>query len=159
MTDRDRSRRARLVVVPDPDGDARPGDLAPGQAANPARIYDYLLGGKDNYAADRLAGQRALAAIPEIRNVARANSRFLVRAVRFAAEQGIGQFIDLGTGFPTSPNVHEVARGTCPGANVIYVDNDPVVTAHNRRCGRRFPGWSRSRVTSATRTPCWPTVK
>ncbi len=87
-------------MVPDLEGDAQPGELAPGQAANPARIYDYLLGGKDNYAADRLAAQRAIAAMPDIGKVARANRRFLVRAVRFAAEQGIGQFIDLGTGFP-----------------------------------------------------------
>ena len=140
MPDRDHSRTAGLAPVPDQEGDARPGELAPEQAANPARIYDYLLGGKDNYAADRLAAQHAIAAIPEVRKVARANRRFLVRAVRFAAEQGIGQFIDLGTGFPTSPNVHEVARGTCLEAKVIYVDNDPVVTAHSRALRATVPG-------------------
>jgi hypothetical protein len=140
MTDRDRFRNARLVVVPDLSGDVQQEELAPGQAANPARIYDYLLGGKDNYAADRLAAQHAIAAMPEVRNVARANRGFLVRAVRHAAEHGIGQFIDLGTGFPTSPNVHEVARGMRPGAKVIYVDNDPVVTAHNRALRATVPG-------------------
>ena len=103
-------------------------------------MYDYLLGGKDNYTVDRLAARRAIAAIPEVRSVARSNRRFLVRAVRFAAGQGVGQFIDLGTGFPTSPNVHEVARGACPDARVIYVDNDPVVTAHNRALRATVPG-------------------
>jgi hypothetical protein len=141
MTDRDQPPVVKLFPVPGPDASARMvGKVAPGQVASPARIYDYLLGGKDNYAADRLAAQRAIAAIPEIRKVAKANRRFLVRAVRFAAEQGITQFIDLGTGFPTSPNVHEVARGTCPHAKVIYVDNDPVVTAHNRALRATVPG-------------------
>jgi hypothetical protein len=126
--------RAGLASVPRADTDERFAGLppAPASTASPARIYDYLLGGKDNYAADRLAAQRAMDAIPEVRRVARANRRFLVRAVRYAAGRGIQQFIDLGTGFPTSPNVHEVARQTCPGAKVIYCDNDPVVTAHNR---------------------------
>lgn len=89
---------------------------------------------------DRVAAQRAIEAIPEVRRVARANRRFLVRATRFAAGQGIGQFIDLGTGFPTSPNVHEVARQTCPAAKIIYCDNDPVVTAHNRALRATAPG-------------------
>ncbi len=140
MTDRDHSPAVRLFPVPGPDTGEGLGELAPAPAASPARIYDYLLGGKDNYAADRLAAQRAIAAIPEIRKVAKANRRFLVRAVRFAAEQGIRQFIDLGTGFPTSPNVHEVARGTCAQAKIIYVDNDPVVTAHNRALRATVPG-------------------
>jgi hypothetical protein len=126
--------------VSSPDGGAEVGEPVPGQVASPARIYDYLLGGKDNYAADRLAAQRAIAAVPGIRKVAKANRRFLVRAVRFAAEQGIAQFIDVGTGFLTSPNVHEVARGTCPHAKIIYVDNDPVVTAHNRALRATVPG-------------------
>ncbi len=89
---------------------------------------------------DRLAAGRAIAAIPEVRSVARANRRFLVRAVRFVTGQGIRQFIDLGTGFPTSPNVHEVARGACPDAKVIYCDNDPVVSAHNRALRATVPG-------------------
>ena len=149
MTERDRAGAAAdqrlaaaagLASVSRPDADTRFRELAPAQAASPARIYDYLLAGKDNYAVDRLAARRAIAAIPEMRRVARANRRFLVRAVRFAAEQGTGQFIDLGTGFPTSPNVHEVARETCPGAKVIYVDNDPVVAAHNRALRAKVPG-------------------
>jgi hypothetical protein len=140
MTDRDQAQVAGQRPVPSPDTGEQSGEVAPALVANPARIYDYLLGGKDNYAADRLAAQRAIAAIPEIRKVAKANRRFLVRAVRFAAEQSITQFIDLGTGFPTSPNVHEVARGTCPHAKIIYVDNDPVVTAHNRALRATVPG-------------------
>ena len=95
-------------------------------------MYDYYLGGKDNFPADREAAENALSVVPDGRAVARANRRFMVRAVRYLARQGIKQFVDLGAGIPTSPNVHEVARGTIPDAHVVYVDNDPVVTVHNR---------------------------
>ena len=97
-----------------------------------ARIYDHLLGGKDNFAADRAAAARLIELVPEARKIARDNRSFLVRAVRFLAEVGVRQFIDLGTGIPTSPNVHEVARKTAPDARVVYVDHDPVVLAHSR---------------------------
>lgn len=97
-----------------------------------ARMYDYYLGGKDNFPADRDAAQRVIDAYPEQRQLARNNRGFLVRAVRYLAEGGIDQFIDLGTGIPTSPNVHEVAREVRPDARVVYVDNDPVVTTHTR---------------------------
>jgi S-adenosyl methyltransferase len=97
-----------------------------------ARMYDHLLGGKDNFAADRAAAARLIELVPEAQKIARDNRSFLVRAVRFLAEAGVGQFIDLGTGIPTSPNVHEVARKTVPGARVVYVDHDPVVLAHSR---------------------------
>src|SRR5579859_420199 len=96
--------------------------------AHPARMYDYYLGGKDNFEADRVAAEKAMAAVPDARNLARTNREFLVRAVRSMAAGGIDQFIDLGSGFPTSPNVHEVV----PGARVVYVDNDPVVVSHNQ---------------------------
>ncbi len=96
-----------------------------------ARIYDYLLGGKDNYAVDRAAADRVLAVAPDQRNLARANRAFAIRALRVLADSGIGQFIDLGTGFPTSPSVHEVARLANPAAAVVYVDYDPIVHAHN----------------------------
>ncbi|WP_214104820.1 SAM-dependent methyltransferase [Acrocarpospora catenulata] len=96
-----------------------------------ARVYDYLLGGKDNYAVDRAIAERLLSVAPDTRSVARANRAFLARAVRFLCEQGITQFIDLGTGIPTSPSVHEVARETHPEARVVYVDNDPLVKVHN----------------------------
>jgi S-adenosyl methyltransferase len=97
-----------------------------------ARIYDYLIGGKDNYAADRAAAQQFVDLVPEVPRIARANRAFLVRCVRFLAEAGVRQFIDLGAGIPTSPNVHEVARRSQPGAHVVYVDHDPVVVAHGR---------------------------
>jgi len=96
-----------------------------------ARIYDYLLGGKDNYAVDRAAAERVLAVAPDQRNLARANRAFAIRALRVLADSGISQFIDLGTGFPTSPSVHEVARMASPLAQVVYVDYDPIVHAHN----------------------------
>jgi hypothetical protein len=96
-----------------------------------ARVYDYLLGGKDNYAVDREAAEKILALAPSSRRLARSQRAFLVRVVRFMAETGIRQFIDLGTGIPTSPNVHEVARSVDPTARVVYVDFDPVVIAHN----------------------------
>src|SRR6266516_2013792 len=99
---------------------------------HPARAYDYLLGGKDNFPADRASAERVLAAAPEMRDTARSNRAFLVRAVRFLAEQGIRQFLDIGTGIPTSPNVHEVAQQIAPQARVVYVDNDPLVLVHAR---------------------------
>jgi S-adenosyl methyltransferase len=99
---------------------------------SPARMYDYYLGGKDNFPADRQAAGLALSVVPFGREVARANRQFLVRAVQFMARDGIGQFIDLGTGLPTRPNVHEVARDIRPGARVLYVDNDPMACAHAR---------------------------
>jgi hypothetical protein len=96
-----------------------------------ARIYDYLLGGKDNYAVDREAAERLLAVVPDQRLLARANRAFVIRAVRYLAKAGIGQFIDLGTGIPTAPSVHEVVREIDGSARVVYVDRDPVVKVHN----------------------------
>ena len=97
---------------------------------HPARIYDYWLGGKDNFAADRDAAEHALSLVPEFRHYAVGNRKFLVRAVRFLAQSGIRQFLDLGTGLPTSPNVHEVAQDVDPDCRVVYVDSDPIVAAH-----------------------------
>ena len=96
-----------------------------------ARIYDYLLGGKDNYAVDRAAAEKVLAVVPDQRRLARANRAFAMRAVAVVAGAGVRQFIDLGTGIPTSPSVHEVAMRAVPSAHVVYVDHDPVVQAHN----------------------------
>ncbi|HEX6523627.1 MAG TPA: SAM-dependent methyltransferase [Streptosporangiaceae bacterium] len=97
---------------------------------HPARVYDYLLGGKDNFAVDREAAEMSLKISPEILDSARANRGFLVRAVRFLRDNGIRQFLDIGTGLPTSPNTHEVAQSEHPDARVVYVDNDPVVFLH-----------------------------
>ena len=101
--------------------------------AHPARVYDYWLGGKDNFPADRALAEHIMQAIPTMRAMAAANRAFLTRAVRYlAAEAGIRQFLDIGTGIPTSPNVHEVAQAVAPDARVVYVDNDPIVLAHAR---------------------------
>src|SRR4029450_494749 len=90
-----------------------------------ARIYDYALGGKDNFAVDREAFSMMVQSFPDYPNLAKANRGFIIRAVTFMAEAGIDQFIDLGTGIPTSPNVHEIAQRVRPNATVVYVDNDP----------------------------------
>jgi hypothetical protein len=101
--------------------------------AHQARIYDYWLGGKDNFAADREAAGQAAAAYPPILRAVRAQRAFLARAVRHLAEQaGIRQFLDIGTGLPTASNTHEVAQAAAPQARVVYVDNDPMVLAHAR---------------------------
>ncbi|GAA4601103.1 O-methyltransferase involved in polyketide biosynthesis [Actinoplanes octamycinicus] len=97
-----------------------------------ARIYDYLLGGKDNFEADRRAAEEMLKHTPKLPVSMNANRRFMVKAVRHLAERGFRQFLDVGTGLPTHPNLHEVAQGTAPDATVIYVDNDPLVLAHAR---------------------------
>jgi trans-aconitate methyltransferase len=114
--------------------------------AHPSRVYDYWLGGKDNFAADREAAERVLAVTPGLRMRVQANRAFLVRAVRFLAgpadrpaasaapiaSAGISQFLDIGTGIPSANNTHEVAQSVNPAARIVYVDNDPIVLAHAR---------------------------
>jgi hypothetical protein len=101
--------------------------------AHIARVYDYWLGGKDNFEADRTAGEEALAAYPDLVSSVRANRAFLARGVRFlAAEAGVRQFLDIGTGIPSANNTHEVAQSVAPQSRVVYVDNDPIVLAHAR---------------------------
>jgi hypothetical protein len=97
-----------------------------------ARMYDYYLGGKDNFEIDREAVRRVEKAMPEIRQLALENRAFLRRAVRHMARQGIRQFIDIGSGLPTAGNTHEIAQEIIPDARVVYVDNDPVVLQHGR---------------------------
>src|ERR1700752_3328325 len=98
-----------------------------------ARIYDYLLGGKDHFAVDRETAEKAIKAIPTGRTAARETRAFLGRAVHYlVAEAGIGQFLDIGTGLPSANNVHEVAQDVDPSCRVVYVDNDPIVLAHAR---------------------------
>ncbi len=96
-----------------------------------ARIYDYLLYGKDNFAVDRAAAEKLMESRLDPRRLSLANRAFLTRAVGFLARRGIAQYLDLGSGLPTSPSVHEVARNTVPSARVVYVDHDPIVVAHN----------------------------
>jgi S-adenosyl methyltransferase len=97
-----------------------------------ARMYDYYLGGKDNFPVDRAAVDQVARAMPEIRELALENRAFLRRAVRYLAGQGVRQFIDIGSGLPSQGNVHEVAQAIDPGTRVVYVDNDPIVLAHGR---------------------------
>jgi SAM-dependent methyltransferase len=99
---------------------------------HPARIYDFLLGGKDNFQVDRDAAEKVVAAVPTARAEVTANREFLRRAVAYAAGQGISQFLDIGTGIPTVGPTHEVAQQVNPQARVAYVDNDPIVLAHSR---------------------------
>jgi SAM-dependent methyltransferase len=107
---------------------------------SPARMYDYALGGKDNFSVDRDAVDRVAGHFPEFRAVAQANRGFLVRAVHAMAEAGVRQFLDLGTGIPTAPSVHEVASRVLPDCRVVYVDNDPIVMAHTRARQASRPG-------------------
>lgn len=107
---------------------------------NVARMYDYYLGGKDNFAADREAAERVISLMPGSRAGARANRAFLMRAVRYlVAEAGIRQFLDIGTGLPTQNNVHEVALSIDKGVRVVYVDYDPVVCSHGRALVHGYP--------------------
>jgi hypothetical protein len=124
-----------------PRGDLSVTDKQPGSAGpvfdtgvpHPARVYNAILGGKDNYAADRTAAEATIRAFPANALAARANRAFLARAVRYlATEAGIRQFLDIGTGLPSADNTHEVAQAAAPGCRVVYVDNDPIVLAHAR---------------------------
>jgi hypothetical protein len=118
-----------------PGGGADAGRTVPFDitVAHQARMYDYVLGGKDNYAADRAAMDAALKVYPHIALGARANRAFLGRAVGYlAGEAGVRQFLDIGTGIPTAGNTHEVAQAIAPESRVVYVDYDPVVLAHAR---------------------------
>ena len=99
---------------------------------NMARIYDYWLGGKDHFPADRAEADRLLGIYPPLRDLVRENRAFVIEAVSWAARQGVGQFIDLGAGLPASPAVHQAARTVMPAARVAYVDLDPVVLSHAR---------------------------
>src|SRR5215472_146058 len=105
-----------------------------------ARVYDYLLGGKENFAADRAVGDQIIERLPAVRTQVRGQRAFLARTVRYlTAEAGIRQFLDVGTGIPTAGNVHDVAQAIAPSSRVLYVDNDPIVLAHSRALLRGTP--------------------
>lgn len=127
-----RRRRRHLKTVtgipPDPAGDPEIDTTV----AHPARIYDYWLGGQDNYPADRAAAERAIRDYPGILEGVRAQRAFLARTVSYLAEAGIRQFLDIGTGLPAANNTHEVAQRIAPDSLVVYVDNDPLVLTHAR---------------------------
>ncbi len=120
-----------------PGGGGSAGEIGPlpfdTSVAHQARMYDYMLGGKDNYAADRAATEAAYKIWPDMAFAARANRAFLGRVIRYlAADAGIRQFLDIGTGIPTAGNTHQVAQAVAPESRVVYVDYDPVVLAHAR---------------------------
>lgn len=118
-------------MAADGDEGRSPADLHP-EVPHPARMYDYFLGGKDNFPADREAAERVMAISPMVRASALANRAFLQRSVRHLAHLGIKQFLDIGTGIPTAGNTHEVAQQVHPDARVAYLDNDPIVLVHSR---------------------------
>src|SRR5690349_21222186 len=95
--------------------------------AHPARVYDWLLGGKDNYPVDEAVGEQLP---PEAKDAARQNRAFMHRASAWLAEQGVDQFLDIGTGIPTKPNLHQIVQDITPTAKVVYTDNDPIVLRH-----------------------------
>ncbi|RDI65519.1 SAM-dependent methyltransferase [Nocardia pseudobrasiliensis] len=107
---------------------------------NSARVYDYLLGGRNNYSVDRLVAEQMIEAIPDIRAIAAANRQFVLLATTTAAQAGVRQFIDLGAGIPTSPAVHEMAQKIDADARVVAVDYDPVVQAHANAFLSGVPG-------------------
>jgi hypothetical protein len=119
-------------VSPSDDAESPPPKIDPNVPHN-ARVWDYWLGGKDNFAADRQMGDQVRQMVPVIGQVARADRQFLIRAVRFlAGEAGVRQFLDIGTGLPTANNTHQVAQAIAPESAVVYVDNDPLVLVHAR---------------------------
>jgi|SRR5579859_6210104 len=119
-----------------------------------ARVYDYWLGGRDNFAADRDLADRVRAAFPNITHTARANRAFHARSIYYLAhEMGVRQFLDIGTGFPTANNTHEVAQRIARDCRVVYVDNDPMVMSHARALLKTFPGGSCAYLDADIRDP------
>ena len=122
--------------------------------AHSARVWNYLLGGKDNFAADRATGDLILTLFPGIAHIARVQRRFLARAVRYlAAEAGITQFLDIGTGLPTANNTHQVAQQVAPQSRIVYVDNDPLVLVHAQALLTSAPGGVTSYIEADVRDP------
>ena len=120
---------------------------------HPARRYNYWLGGKDHFAADRASGDAIAQAFPIVVELARANRKFLGRCVRFVAGQGVRQFLDVGTGLPAPANTHEVAQQIAPESRVVYVDNDPIVMVHARALLRGDPRGRTAYLEADLRTP------
>lgn len=118
-----------------------------------ARIWNYWLGGKDNYTADRAAGDEVIARMPDIVEGARAERAFLVRVVRFLVGEGVREFLDIGTGLPTMNNTHEVAQSIAPECRVVYVDNDPIVMVHARALLTSTPEGATQYVQADLRDP------
>src|SRR5690606_15765062 len=128
----DRRIRVSRGGVSDPSWSHRAVPEVDTSAPHFARVYDYWLGGKDNFEVDRDVAEATLRIYPAVRTMARENRAFLRRAVAFLAEHGVRQFIDVGTGIPTAENTHEVAQRVAAASRVVYVDNDPLVLTHAR---------------------------
>ena len=132
-------------------GESAPFDTS---VAHVARVYNYWLGGKDYFAADRAAGEQAIKAFPDIVLSARANRAFLARTVRFlAGEAGIRQFLDIGTGIPSANNTHEVAQSVAQDSRIVYVDNDPIVLTHARALLTSDPAGATNYIDADLREP------
>src|SRR5690606_15319759 len=143
----------------EPGGTAEEGEKAPSRGIDPtvahnARVWNHWLGGKDNYAVDRAVGEHVRSVFPSIAEVARADRAFLRRAVRhLAKEEGVRQFLDIGTGLPTADNTHEVAQAFAPEARVVYVDNDPLVLVHARALLTSGPAGETAYIEADARDP------
>ncbi|MFJ3755991.1 SAM-dependent methyltransferase [Streptomyces sp. NPDC090080] len=120
---------------------------------HPARMYDWYLGGKDNYPVDEEMGRQMLALDPRVPVMARVNRAFMHRATRWLAERGVRQFLDIGTGIPTEPNLHQIAQGVAPDARVVYCDNDPIVLAHASALLRSTPEGATEYLQADVRDP------
>lgn len=119
-----------------------------------ARVWNYLLGGKDNYPPDREVGEAILQMFPDIAHLARLQRLFLVRAVQYLAnEAGMRQFLDVGTGLPTADNTHEVAQRAAPESRIVYVDNDPLVLVHAQALLTSAPGGATDYIQADVRDP------
>ncbi len=118
-----------------------------------ARMYDYFLGGKDNYPVDAAAAEKVISLFPAVREMARVNRDFMHRASRSLAERGIRQFLDIGTGIPTRPNLHQVVQGINPSARVVYADNDPIVLRHAEALLHSTPEGSTTYIQADVREP------
>src|SRR5947209_14188286 len=135
------------------DGEGAPAQLDTSEAHS-ARVWNYLLGGKDNFAADRATGDLILTMFPGIAQIARVQRRFLARAVRYlAGEAGIRQFLDIGTGLPTANNTHQIAQQVAPESRIVYVDNDPLVLVHAEALLTSAPGGVTSYIEADVRDP------
>jgi hypothetical protein len=121
--------------------------------AHPARVYDYWLGGKDNFAADREAAKQALQAYPQLAEAVKSNRAFLARAVRYLTGEGIRQFLDIGTGIPAANNTHQVAQREAPDSRIVYVDNDPIVLLHARALLKSTPQGACDYIQADLRNP------
>src|SRR5580692_10381335 len=122
--------------------------------AHPARVYDYWLGGKDNFAADREAAELALQAYPQLAEAVQSNRAFLARAVRYLThEAGIRQFLDIGTGIPAANNTHQVAQREAADSRIVYVDNDPIVLLHARALLKSMPEGACDYIEADLRNP------